>query len=281
VELDASRMTSGPATPRFRRYQGRLLRAAVSLLAVAILGIAVACSSGGSDVTLTASGGGAGADGSSSGEGDTGGGDRSRPLAGAPASDGADDGSTATPEPAVGNIADLSSQYGDPPGYDFARLRIPLLNVDAPVGVSVVDGAGGAKLGSPEGPATVFWYNLDAWPGLGGVPGGGGNAIFGGHVDISAYLPYADVTYHGPAVFRDLHLLKPGDRVFVDRDGGSLEYVVEWSQDIAAGDTSRWGEIWSSDVGADSITLYTCGGDFDLASASYADRLVVRATIVG
>lgn len=135
-------------------------------------------------------------------------------------------------------------------------------------------------LGSPEGPATVFWHNLDAWPGLGGVPGDGGNAIFGGHADISAYLPYADATYHGPAVFRDLGQLAAGDRIFFDRDGVSLEYVVAWTDQVAAGDSVRWGEIWSSDVESDSITLYTCGGDFDADTASYADRLVVRATAV-
>lgn len=185
---------------------------------------------------------------------------------------------TATPEPTIGSIEELVSQYGHPPGYDLARIRIPFLGVDAPVGASVVDGQ---LMGSPEGPATVFWYDLSAWEGLGGFPGGGGNAVFGGHVDLSSYVPYADVTYRGPGVFQELPLLSPGDRIFVDINGESLEYVVQWKEQINAGDGARWGEIWSADVPVDSITLYTCGGDFDWNSLSYADRYVVRATLVG
>ena len=256
-----------------RPARRRFWRAAIAAASLAVLAIAVACSGGsdGSDVTL--SGSRAAPDGESGSEGE--------PSGPAGPAAGVEDSGTATPEPSVGSIEDLVSEYGHPPGYDFARIRIPLLNVDAPVGISVVDGASGTELGVPEGPATVFWYNLDAWPGLGGLPGGGGNAIFSAHVDISAYLPYADVTYHGPAVFRDLELLQPGDQIFVDRNGVSLEYIVEWTDQVKPSDSARWGEIWSDDVETDSITLYTCGGDFDAATASYADRYVVRAVSAG
>ncbi len=258
-----------------RTPRGWSPRAAVIVLAATLFGITVACSSGGSDVSL--SGGRSASDGT--GTALAGQPPDATDGAGAPGGDEVGTG-TPTPEPSIGSIESLISLHGDPPGYDFGRIRIPLLGVDAPVGVSVVDGSSGAMLGSPEGPATVFWYNLDEWPGLGGMPGDGGNAIFGGHADISAYLPYADATYHGPAVFRDLGQLTAGDRIFFDRDGVSLEYVVAWTDQVAAGDSVRWGEIWSSDVESDSITLYTCGGDFDADTASYADRLVVRATAV-
>ncbi|MDA0350820.1 MAG: class F sortase [Chloroflexi bacterium] len=184
---------------------------------------------------------------------------------------------TPTPEPPIGSISELVSEFGDPPGYNFARLRIPLLAVDAPVGISIVDGSAGAQLGIPEGPATVFWYDMSAWQDLGGRPGEGRNAIFGAHADISGYLPYADVNYHGPAVFRDLALLQPGDQIFIDYNGESLQYVVQWSDQVEPGNLSRWSEIWSDSVETDSITLYTCGGDFDYDSREYADRVVVRA----
>lgn len=256
--------------------RGRWLRSAIALLGVATLGITVACSSGGDDVTLSGSRSAPDASGTA--------------LAGSPPnSDGSTaqgdgdeaDGGTPTPEPSIGSIEQLISLHGEPAGYDFGRIRIPLIGVDAPVGVSVVDGTSGTLLGSPEGPSTVFWYNLDEWPGLGGVPGEGGNAIFGAHVDISAYLPYADATYHGPAVFRDINQLALGDRIFVDRNGVTLEYSVAWTEQVAVGNSNRWGEIWSGNVEVDSITLYTCGGDFDPSTASYADRFVVRATLVG
>jgi LPXTG-site transpeptidase (sortase) family protein len=90
-------------------------------------------------------------------------------------------------------------------------------------------------------------------------------------------VPYADANYHGPAIFRELYLLAPGDRIFVDRNGETLEYQVAWSEQVGANDGARWTEIWSADVATDSITLYTCGGDFDWDTREYPDRLVVRA----
>jgi LPXTG-site transpeptidase (sortase) family protein len=165
------------------------------------------------------------------------------------------------------------SLHGHPPGYDFAQIRIPKLDVVSPVGSSYVDGG---TMDVPEGPATAFWYDLSAWEGYGGVPGEGKNAIFSGHVDIASYLPYADATYVGLGVFSKLSLLTTGDRIFVDYNGETLEYQVVWQRQIAA-DSDGWGEIWSSDVSVDSITLYTCGGKFDVSSASYSDRLVLRA----
>jgi hypothetical protein len=174
----------------------------------------------------------------------------------------------------ISTVADLVAEFGDPAGYDYARFRIPKLGVDAPVGISIVDSD---RMGTPQGPATVFWYDLSAFEGLGGRPGEGSNAIFSGHVDLSTYLSYADVNYHGQAVFSGLALLAPGDRVFVDVGGETLEYQVKWAEQLGAGSNARWSEVLSSNVEVDSITFYTCGGDFDSTSRSYADRIVVRA----
>lgn len=184
---------------------------------------------------------------------------------------------TATPEPTVGNIADLVAAHGHPSGYDFARLRIPFIGVDAPVGASVVSRTAGAQMSDPNGPATTVWYDLSEWSNLGGVPGEGGNAIFSGHVDLASYIPYADVTYFGAAVFFDLKLLSRGDQIFIDYNGETLEYVIRWTEQINAGNRARWTEILSANVVVDSITLYTCGGEFDINSSSYLDRLIVRA----
>jgi sortase (surface protein transpeptidase) len=180
---------------------------------------------------------------------------------------------TPTPAPTIGTIEELVARYGYPAGYDYAQIRIPKLGINAPVGSSYV---GGDVMDVPEGPATVFWYDLSGWTDLGGLPGEGKNAIFSGHVDIASYLPYADVTYVGQGIFSNLHLLAPGDRIFVDFNGETLEYQVTWQKQIAAS-SSGWGDIWSSDVAVDSITLYTCGGEFDIVSASYIDRVVLRA----
>lgn len=180
---------------------------------------------------------------------------------------------TPTPEPSITSLADLVRLYGYPPGYDYAHLRIPKLGVDAPVARSLVTSG---VMDTPEGPATVLWYDLSGWEGLGGAPGEGKNAIFSGHVDIASYVPYADVTYVGPGVFSGLKLLVPGDRIYVDINGETLEYQVVWERQIPA-NSDGWGEIWSSDVETDSITLYTCGGEFDVTQRSYVDRVVLRA----
>lgn len=180
---------------------------------------------------------------------------------------------TETPEPTIGSIEELVALHGYPPGVDYAQIRIPKLGVDAPVRASYV---GGDKMAVPEGPSTVFWYDLSGWAGLGGVPGEGKNAVFGAHVDLATYLPYADATYVGPAIFSALHTLSPGDRIYVDFNGETLEYQVIWEKQIAAA-SDGWGAIWSSDVAVDSITLYTCGGEFDITDRSYIDRIVLRA----
>jgi hypothetical protein len=180
---------------------------------------------------------------------------------------------TPIPDPTIHTVEELVGLHGYPPGYDFAQIRIPKLGVVVPVGSSYVSGE---KMDNPEGPATAFWYDLSGWDGYGGLPGEGKNAIFSGHVDIASYLPYADATYFGLGVFSNLSLLATGDRIFVDYNGEALEYQVIWQRQILA-DSDGWGEIWSSDVSVDSITLYTCGGKFDVSSASYSDRLVLRA----
>ena len=185
---------------------------------------------------------------------------------------------TATPDPAsklVTNISDLVDEFGYPPNTDFAVLRIPSLNVSARVGEKIVS-HGSATMPTPQGPADVVWYNMSEWPGFGGRPGQGGNAIFAGHVDYAAYVKHAQVNYFGMAVFGSVSRLTVGDIIEVDYDGITYAYRVRWTEQFGA-DYNNWGEIWSSDVPVDSITLYTCGGEFDRATRSYSDRFVVRA----
>ncbi|MCK9486756.1 MAG: class F sortase [Dehalococcoidia bacterium] len=174
----------------------------------------------------------------------------------------------------IQSLRDLVADYGYPDGADFARLRIPTLSVDSQVSARYVGQDG--VMPNPVGPADVAWYNMDDWNGMGGAPGGGGNAIFSGHVDYAANVHYAGVYYRGQGVFSQLRLLSEGDIIEVDYNGQTLRYAVVWRQQLGAKDAS-WGAIWSNDVPVDSITLYTCGGEFDFDSREYADRVVVRA----
>jgi sortase (surface protein transpeptidase) len=177
--------------------------------------------------------------------------------------------------PTVRSLSAFVSEYGYPRDATFARLRIPSLGVDSQVAARTVGTDGNMAL--PGGPADVVWYDMSAWPGMGGAPGAGGNAIFSGHVDYAAHVPYANVNYRGQGIFYQLHVLSPGDVIEVSRNGETYRYQVVWRRNVSATATGEWGEIWSNGAGVDSITLYTCGGDWDSVAREYSDRVVVRA----
>ena len=180
----------------------------------------------------------------------------------------------ATDPPTVSTLAELSELYGPPPDATLGRFRIPVLGVDAPLGQRFVSGT---AMPNPTGPGDVVWYDLSQWEGLGGVPGGGANAIYSGHVDYFAPVAWADAIYHGRGVFFDLNLLSPGDIIEVDVGGNVLRYAVQWRQQVAAGPEGNWASILTSDVPVDALTLITCGGEFDFSQSSYQERVVVRA----
>lgn len=183
---------------------------------------------------------------------------------------------TLPPDPSrtVRALDEFVRDYGYPKNSTFARLRIPSLSVDAQVGQRYVGGDG--VMPDPSGPAEVAWYDLSGWNGLGGRPGEPGNAIFSGHVDYAANVPYAGVSYRGQGVFSQINQLSAGDVIEVDYGGKTFRYRVAWRRQYA-GTGTDWQAIWSSNVGRESITLYTCGGTFDFTSREYADRVVVRA----
>ena len=187
------------------------------------------------------------------------------------------DAATPTPEPGsevVSTIDELHAEYGEPPGAVLGRMRVPALGIDAPVGVRLVGGDG--QMPNPAGPSDVIWYDFSGWEGIGGAIGGGGNAVFSGHVDYAARVPYAGVDYRGRGVFFSLSLLSPGDVIEVESAGQTIRYAVSWRQTVDAAETD-WGEMLSADVAVDTITLITCGGEFDFDSRSYVDRVVIRA----
>lgn len=180
----------------------------------------------------------------------------------------------ATPARQADSVEAFTKAHGDPPDATYGRMRIAAISVDAPLTYRLVDGA---QMPEPSGPGDVAYYDMSNWPGLGGLPGGGRNAIFGGHVDLNRTIPYARAHYEGPAVFWALDQLRPGDVIEVAANGKTLKYAVAWVKDLPAGQETDWEQIWSGDVKRDSITLFTCGGTFDLVAHEYSHRLVVRA----
>jgi len=176
--------------------------------------------------------------------------------------------------PTLTDIGTLLDRYGVPPGGEFATFRIPAHGVVAPVAARYVGRDG--IMANPAGPADVVWYDFTEFPALGGTPGNGFNAIFSGHVDYNALVPYAGVNYRGRGVFYSIPLLSPGDIIEIDYAGQTLTYAVEWRQEInAAG--GGFSALLRSDTGRDAITLITCSGGFDPATQEYDSRTVVRA----
>lgn len=176
--------------------------------------------------------------------------------------------------PTITDIATLLERFGAPPGSDFATFRIPAHGISAPVAARYV-GADGI-MPNPAGPADVAWYDFSEFPALGGSPGNGFNAIFSGHVDYNALVPYAGVNYRGRGVFYSIPLLSPGDIIEIDYAGQTFTYAVEWRQEINAAGGGFSG-LLRSDTGRDAITLITCSGGFDPATQEYDSRTVVRA----
>ena len=182
---------------------------------------------------------------------------------------------TGQPSQLITNVKDLVSKFGYPPNTNYATIRIPRIGVDAKVGARTVGRDG--LMAAPSGPADVVWYDMGLWDGLGGSPGGGQNAVFSGHVDYADPVRYANVTYGGQAVFSQIHLLSQGDIIEIDYRGQTLRYQVEWRRQVGSEGQTDWSSIWSSKTGRDSITLYTCGGEFNFQTREYADRVIVRA----
>ncbi|MBM4415575.1 MAG: class F sortase, partial [Chloroflexi bacterium] len=176
--------------------------------------------------------------------------------------------------PLVRSLTELRERYGDPRDANYGRLRIPALGIDAPIGRRLVPPDG--TLAEPIGPSDVTLYDFAGWPGYGGMPGAGGNAIIAGHVDRDAFLQYAGVRYLGPGIFYQLAQIGEGDTIEVAAGGRTYRYHVIWVRETNA-KLENWAAIMSSDVVPEAITLITCGGAFDDASGEYTHRTIVRA----
>jgi Sortase domain len=109
----------------------------------------------------------------------------------------------------------------------------------------------------------VGWYD-------GSVrPGDIGAAVMAGHVD----------SHFGPAIFAELHTLKPGDEVSVtQRDGRKLVFNVSridrYPKDLFPNNL-----VYGPTLGPE-LRLITCGGRFDRKKASYDSNIVVYAKLV-
>ena len=155
---------------------------------------------------------------------------------------------------------------GPPPGVTPVQMVVNSIGLDAPIEQGTVQD--GVML-DPSGPWVVTWYSQ-----LGKV-GQGDNVVMAGHVD------YWDT---GPAIFWNVPSLQPGDVIsLIGDDGNSYDYAIEWTQlfDVA---TELTPEVIQTQVvgstGQESLTIITCGGEFDTARGEYLQRWVLRANLI-
>lgn len=94
-------------------------------------------------------------------------------------------------------------------------------------------------------------------------------AVIGGHVD----------SHIGPGVFFRLHLLRPGDRVYVRQADSRLGVFRVTSVRQYAKSRFPTSEVYGP-VPAPELRLITCGGAFDPAYGSYLSNVVVYATLI-
>ncbi|MGP3962806.1 class F sortase [Nonomuraea sp. 3N208] len=143
-----------------------------------------------------------------------------------------------------------------------ARIKIPKIKVNAPVGQVTVDIKG--NLGTP--PLTK--QNQTGWYRFSPVPGEAGPSIINGHVS----------TRKGAAVFARLSELAKGDQIYVYRsDGKVTRFTVSGIEQVSKS-TFPTKRVYDNTSGA-QLRLITCGGVFNKGAHSYQDNIIVYATL--
>ncbi|MFE0175698.1 class F sortase [Streptomyces sp. NPDC059002] len=176
--------------------------------------------------------------------------------------------------PGTGDVAAVGRPLGVelPPAHEPLaparprRVDVPSLEVRAPVAARGLDADGAIDPPPFEQPGTVGWY------GGGTRPGAPGAALFVGHVD----------TETKPAVFYDLSALRPGEKVRVARDDGTVaEFTVD---DVQVHTRDRFDAkkaYGPHEEGRAELRLITCGGTFDKETRTYTANVVVSAYLTG
>lgn len=143
-------------------------------------------------------------------------------------------------------------------------VRIPRIEVEAPLVGHGLDEDGSLQVPPEEKPDVAAWYH-------GGVtPGAVGTALINGHVDSGT----------GPAVFYRLGALHPGDVVEIDRaDGRTAVFTVNAIEVFDRADFPD--ELVYSHGERPELRLLTCGGGFSSAAGGYLGNVVVFAHLTG
>ncbi|MEU9042361.1 MULTISPECIES: class F sortase [unclassified Kitasatospora] len=141
------------------------------------------------------------------------------------------------------------------------RLLIPSAGVDAPVTDLGLNSDGTVQVPPADRGDEVGWYRN------GPTPGETGPAVLIGHYD----------TVHGPAVFRQLPKLQPGELIRVRRaDGSTVDFKVRTLLQ-AAKDGFPTEQVYG-DTPAPALRLITCGGRIG-SDGHWTDNIIVLADL--
>ncbi|MDF2090786.1 class F sortase [Knoellia sp. 3-2P3] len=139
-------------------------------------------------------------------------------------------------------------------------LRVPAIDVDAPVVSTRVDATGALVV--PESPREVGWWSGGAAP---GAPYG--TILMAGHVDSAE---------EGLGSLVDLSRTPVGATVTVRGAGGSSATYRVVARRSYPKATLPWRDLFRQDVRA-RLLLVTCGGEFDRRTGHYERNVVVFA----
>ncbi|MEU6391988.1 class F sortase [Streptomyces sp. NPDC046939] len=164
----------------------------------------------------------------------------------------------ASPAPRTGDGADAPPLPPSPP----TRIRIPSIDVDAPL-----TGVGLSRNGSLDVPPPQE-KNLAGWYAAGTSPGERGTAVVAGHVDNA----------EGPAVFYALGALRRGRTVEIERRDGSVAvFAVDAVRMYPARDFPDEKVYGPADRA--ELRVITCGGPFS-PRTGYEGNVVVFAHLI-
>lgn len=168
------------------------------------------------------------------------------------------EGASAPPDTIPGPPSDIVAESAPGKQYAPMRIQIPAIASSAPVDPLGLNRDG--TLAVPTDFARAGWYTGRP------PPGATGPAIIVAHVDSKS----------GPAVFKRLRELKPGDEVTVTRaDRSVVTFVVDRveSHPKKAFPTNA---VYDPTPGS-TLRLITCGGSFDRKAGHYRDNVVAFA----
>lgn len=142
------------------------------------------------------------------------------------------------------------------------RVKIPGIQVDAPVMPVGLDIDGWVAAPPPDNPNLAGWFT-------GAVsPGEKGTSVIVGHVDNA----------QGPAVFYGLGALKKGSRVDVLRKDGKTASFEVYGIEVFAKNNFPGDRVYGS-KGVPELRVLTCGGGFS-KQHGYEGNVVVFARLV-